>query len=49
MIRIQTRRAGLVCIAVNVNDIREARMTWGLTQEGASRRLCRLIDRELTR
>jgi hypothetical protein len=41
MIHISTRRAGLICLAATVNDHLDVFTSWGLTQEGASRRLLR--------
>lgn len=46
MISVYTRRAGLICLAANVDGLRVITMTWGLTQEGATRRLIRRLDRQ---
>lgn len=47
MIRIQTRRAGLLALAAVTFDDGAVTMTFGLTAESATRRLIRLLDREV--
>jgi hypothetical protein len=47
MIQIATRRFGLLCIAATANDYRDIHMSWGFTQEGATQRLLRVLDRHI--
>ena len=48
MINIQTRRAGLFVIASVVNDNLDITATLGFTEEGARRRLLRILDKKGT-
>lgn len=41
MIRVQTRRAGLIWLAATSNDNGDVHQTWGFTESGAFARLCR--------
>lgn len=45
MVSIQTRRAGIICLAANANDDRQVVQAWGLTQASAASRLLRRMDR----
>lgn len=45
MVNIQTRRAGIICLAAVVHDDLRVSTTWGLTQEGARRRWLRRESR----
>lgn len=45
MIQIQTTRAGVIWLAATVDDGGYVTSTCGLTQESASRRLCRKAAR----
>ena len=45
MIQIETRRAGIICLASTVNDNLKITQTWGLTENGARARLLRVLDK----
>lgn len=43
MIHVTTRRAGIICLAATVLADGSPVITWGFTQDGATRRLIRRL------